>query len=85
MTDVKLAYYKQKDWKRFISLIDDRESMHDSWEEWYNAFLKTKQGLINQGLRVFDIEVDLDKLTEYCKIHKIKNNGKARSQFVQSQ
>ena len=39
---------------------------------------------ILQGFEVTDIEIDLNKLKNYCEIRGIKNNGKARSQFVQA-
>ena len=84
MTGIKLAYYKKKDWKHFIKIIDDRESMHDTWNDWHKAFLKTKKDLISQGFELTDIEIDLNELTNYCKIRGIKNDGKARSQFVQT-
>ena len=84
MIGVKLAYYRKKDWKRFVNMIDDRESMHDTWHDWHKAFEKTKRDLINQGFEVIDIIVDLDELTEYCKLRGIENDGSARSQFVQA-
>lgn len=84
MIGIKLAYYRKKDWKRFIKIIDDRENMHDTWNEWHKAFLKTKKDLILQGFEVTDIEIDLNKLINYCKMRGIKNDGKARSQFVQT-
>lgn len=84
MIGIKLAYYRKKDWKRFIKIIDDRESMHDTWNEWHNAFLKTKKDLILRGFEVENIEIDLDELINYCEIRGIKNDGKARSQFVQA-
>ena len=84
MIGIKLAYYRKKDWKRFIKIIDDRESMHDTWNEWHKAFLKTKKDLISQGFEVTDIEVDLNELIKYCEIRGIKKDGKARSQFVQA-
>ena len=84
MIGIKLAYYRKKDWKRFIKIIDDRESMHDTWKEWHKAFLKTKKDLILQGFEVTDIEIDLNELINYCKMRGIKNDGKARSQFVQT-
>lgn len=84
MIGIKLAYYRKRDWKRFIKIIDDRESMHDTWYEWHKAFLKTKKDLILQGFEVEDIEIDLDELINYCEIRGIKNDGKARSQFVQT-
>lgn len=84
MIGVKLAYYSKKDWKRFVKIIDDRESMHDTWHDWNKAFEKTKGDLINQGLKVLDIVVDLDELIEYCRQRSIKIDGSARSQFVQA-
>jgi len=30
MIGVKLAYYRKEDWNRFIDMIDDKESMHDT-------------------------------------------------------
>jgi len=84
MIAVKLAYYRKKDWEKFIRMIDDRQSMHDNWNDWHKAFIKTKSDLISQGFEVTDIEIDLNELTNYCKLRGIKNDGKARSQFVQT-
>lgn len=84
MIGIKLAYYRKKDWKRFVKTIADRESMHDTWQDWHKDFEKTKLDLTNQGFEVVDIVVDLDELTEYCILREIKNDGKARSQFVQA-
>ena len=84
MIVVKLAYYRKKDWKRFLKIISDRESMHDTWYDWHKDFEKVKRDLTNQGFKVDVISVDLDELTEYCKRKGIKIDGKARSQFVQA-
>nr|WP_321357594.1 hypothetical protein [uncultured Draconibacterium sp.] len=84
MIGIKLAYYRKKDWKRFLKIIDDRESMHDTWVEWHKDFLKVKNELAAKGLEVIVVEIDLDELTNYCKQRGIKNDGKARSQFVQA-
>lgn len=82
MGGIKLAYYREKDWNRFINMIDDRQSMHDSWEEWHNAFEKSKNDLIKQGFDIVNVIVDLDELAYYCLTHRIPNDGKARSEFV---
>ncbi len=84
MIGIKLVYYRKKDWKRFVTIIVDRESMHYTWHNWHKDFEKTKRDLTNQGFEVVDIVVVLDKLKEYCKLRGIKNDGKARSQFVQA-
>ncbi len=80
--EVNLAYYRKKDWMKFLEMIDDRESMHDSWKEWHKSYLKTKRGLASQGLVVNDFVVDLKELRKYCSNRGLKIDGKARSQFV---
>lgn len=84
MFGIKLAYYKKQDWKRFTEIIDDRQSMHDTWKEWHKAFLKLKNNFISQGFEVVEIEVDLDELIQYCQLNGIKNDGSARAKFVQT-
>ena len=82
MNEINLAYYEKKDWKRFLEVIDDKESMHNTWKEWNKAYLKLKKKLTSQGFVVKDVIVNIDDLIVYCKIRGIKNNGKSRSQFV---
>ena len=79
---VNIAYYEKKDWGYFLSIIADRESMHESWDDWYKAFSELKVKLISQGFIVREVIIDLNELTDYCIDRKIKNDGKARSQFV---
>ncbi len=82
MMVINIAYYRKKDWKRFIKIIADRESMHDTWHDWHRDFKETKRDLTSRGFEVFDFVVDLDELEEYCRLRGIKNDGKARAQFV---
>ena len=57
--DVNLAYYRKKDWRKFLEMIDDRDSIHDTWKEWHKSYLKVKRDLISQGFAVNDFVVDL--------------------------
>lgn len=83
MIGLKIAYYKKEDWSRLLLLIDDKESMHESWNEWHLAYSKAKNELIAKGFQVVDVEINLDELVSYCKAKGAKNTGKTRSQFVQ--
>ncbi len=82
MGGIKLAYYREEDWSRFVNMIDDCQSMHNSWAEWHKAFEKSKNDLIKQGFEVQNVVVDLDELAYYCLTHRIPNDGKARSALV---
>lgn len=80
--EISIAYYKEGDWERFLESIDDRDKMHKTWKEWHTSFLKTKNELMTQGFKVHEFVVDIDKLNNYCRIRRIKNDGSARSRFV---
>lgn len=80
--EINLACYRQKDWNKFLSIIDDRESMFNTWKEWHKSYLRTKNELSVLGFKVNNVEVDLGKLDKYCRENSLKNNGKTKSQFV---
>lgn len=80
--DANIAFYQKKDWKRYLSIIDDREGMFETWEEWHQSYLNMKNELSLYGLSVNKVVVDLDELTEFCRKKGIKIDGKARSKFV---
>lgn len=82
--EVNLAFYRKEDWNKFLSIIDDRDSMFDTWTEWHKSYLRTKKELSDNGFKVNDFEVDIEKLDKYCQENRLKNNGKTRSQFVSS-
>jgi hypothetical protein len=80
--NVNLAYYRKKDWRKLLEMIDDRDSMHDTWKEWHKSYLKVKRDLISQGFAVNDFVVDLNELKKYCADMGMKIDGNARSRFV---
>lgn len=80
--EVNLAFYRKKDWRKFLSMIDDRESMFDTWKEWHSSYLRTKNELTTNGLKVNDVQVDSNELNQYCRENRLKNNGLTRPQFV---
>ena len=77
-----LAYIRQKDWNRFLSMIDDREGMFDTWKEWHASYQNAKKMFLDYGHEVNDVVIDLAKLNKYCQENGLKNNGKTRSQYV---
>ncbi len=43
--EINLAYYRKQDWRKFLEMIDDRDSMHDTWKEWHKSYLIAKRNL----------------------------------------
>lgn len=80
--EVNLAFYRKKDWRKFLSIIDDKDTMFETWKEWYKSYLKTKKELSNFGIKVNDVQINLAELELYCRNNGFKNDGQTRSQFV---
>ena len=80
--EIKIAYYRKTDWKKFLRSIDDPESMHENWKEWKKSFLNTKKELETLGFKVREVIIDIHDLNEYCKQRNISNTGKSRSQYT---
>lgn len=83
MIDIKMAYYRKKDWNRFIRIIDDPESMHDSWEEWLESVENAKREFKKMGMEMTYVTIDLDELAIWCRKQGLRNDGNARARFVQ--
>lgn len=62
--------------------IVDRNAMHDTWEEWNQEYNKAKKNLMDLGLVVHDITIDIDALNQYCLERGLKNDGGTRSNYV---
>ena len=80
--EVKLAFYRKEDWNRLLNSVVDKDTMHDTWEEWYREVMKLKKKLKNQGIIVHEVTIDIDQLKAYCLEHGLKNTGKIRSQYA---
>lgn len=79
---VNMAFYRPEDWNRLLSIVDDREVFHETWEQWHQQYQTSKKHLQSQGLKVNDVIINLDELIRFCFQNGIKNDGKARSRFV---
>lgn len=80
---IKLGYYNQGDWEKFVNMVDDKENLHSNWEDWNQAFHDSKKKFTKLGFEVVKVVVDLDKLAAYCKAKGLKNTGATRSKFIQ--
>ncbi len=80
--EIKLAYYRKSDWEKLMRSIVDRDSMHDTWEEWNREYKRAKKGLRDQGFVVHDMVIEIDALKQYCLERGLKNNGGTRSHYA---
>jgi len=81
-TVINLASYRKEDWNRFKESADDKEKLHDTWDEWRKSFMNTKVSLESEGFNVREVILDIDDLIQFCRQKGLKNDGSTRSQYV---
>ncbi len=67
-----------------METIDDREVMHDTWEEWHQEFSRAKKKMKKAGFKVRDVVIDVRHLDEFCRTKGLKNTTALRSKYVLS-
>lgn len=50
--EINLAFYGKNDWKKFLPMIDDRDSMFNTWKKWHKSYPKTKKELSIKGQKL---------------------------------
>ncbi len=77
-----VAWYKPEQYVRMRELSTDKESMHKTYEEWRaGAETFIVESLAN-GLVLKKVDVDLDDMLAWCRLHGKDFNGAARSEYV---
>jgi 3-isopropylmalate dehydratase small subunit len=82
MVVVQIGFYRKEDWARLIEIVEDKEVMHQNWEDWFKDFMHANLELEQRGIKAVKKVVDIDKLAKYCKKKGLKNVGSTRAQYI---
>src|SRR6266478_5048125 len=77
-----VAWYRPEQWERLREVSEDVDNL----EETYDAWLKTAERLIRDGIpsdvRVERINVDVEEVLAWCNMRGLPMNASSRSRFV---
>ncbi len=79
-----MAYYTPQQYTLLLKHTDDRDNLHDSWKEWFEEFIKTKEKLPG-GYEIEDFFVDVEKMDAYFRKNNLLNIGANRATYVKEQ
>jgi hypothetical protein len=77
-----ILWWKPEQWKRAKQVSTDGDDFENTYFEWLIGAEKALKNFRDQGLTVYKIEIDLDKLVKWCKDQNMPLNGKARTKFT---
>jgi hypothetical protein len=77
-----VAWYRPEQWERLREVSEDVDNL----EETYDAWLKTAERLIRDGIpadvRVEKIDVDVEEVLAWCNVLGLPMNTASRARFV---
>lgn len=79
---IALAWYSPEEWQKLRDTAADRDSLNDSYLEWFTEATKTYQSLTELGSRVERVAVRMDELNAWCQRNGVPNTSASRSHFV---
>ena len=79
---IGVACYLRDQWQLLLDTAEDVEKLESTWEEWQKSATRLIREMRKQGYDVKEVLIDVDKLNEYCHIHKLPNNSRTRSRYV---
>ena len=77
-----VAWYRPEQWQRLREVSEDVDNL----EETYDAWLKTAERLIRDGIPadvvVEKIDIDVEEVLAWCNVRGLPMNTASRAQFV---
>jgi len=79
---VGLAWFRKEDYARLLTIFEDAQDMHDTWEEWEESAKKVEERLKGEQYVVERVNIDPDTFPDWCRRAGIGIVASARSRFA---
>jgi hypothetical protein len=79
---VGFAWFTREQWLRLTEVVDDRNELDDTFEQWERNALATLYKLESQGHSVRKVMVDVEAFVAWCGGHGRRIDSAARVDYV---
>jgi len=79
---VGLAWFDRKQWQHLTKVVEDRNELDDTYEQWQQSALDAVRMMEGQGQKVEKVHIEVESLVAWCKAKGLPVNGKSRAQYV---
>jgi len=77
-----VAWYRPEQWDRLLQIAADREGLEDTYEEWKVTAEESLKKFAMLGYHIRKVDIDVEELLGWCKVHNLSVDGAARSKFA---
>ncbi len=79
---VGLAWFDRKQWQRLTAVVEDRNELDPTFEQWQQSALEAVRMIEQEGQSVEKVHVEVESLVSWCKEKGLPVNGKSRAEYV---
>jgi len=79
---IGIAWYKKEQWFILRQVAENPNDIEDAYEEWLNNAIKLKKALIDSGLAVEEVDIDIQDVIIWCKKGNKTINSNSISEYV---
>lgn len=79
---VGLAWFDRKQWQRLTEVVEDRNELDDTFEQWKLSALEAVRTMEREGQKVEKVHVEVESLVSWCRDRGLPVNGKSRAEYV---
>jgi hypothetical protein len=77
-----LAWYRENQWELLKKVSVDSAHLESTYREWEEYAIKLELDLLISGNAHERVDIDVNKLVEWCKSNNKPINGESRSEYV---
>lgn len=78
---VGIAWYRREDYERIRAIMDDRDKLPATFDEWLQAAEELERNLERAGHIVERVYIDPDAFAEWCRLRRLDIDSQARMRF----
>jgi hypothetical protein len=77
-----IAWYSSDQWADLRRVVSDPAELESTFEEWQAVVKRSVPALINAGITLVKVPVDVTALVNWCRQHRKPIDAHARAQYV---
>jgi hypothetical protein len=77
-----IAWYRREQWDRLRDVSVDSEFLEKTWDEWVANARERFIEMSIAGFRAERIDVDVERLIQWCRSNRRLLDGEARAEYV---
>ncbi|MDA8122029.1 MAG: hypothetical protein M0Z38_05605 [Deltaproteobacteria bacterium] len=79
---IGIAWYKKEQWFILRQVTENPNDIEDTYGEWLENAIKLKKKLMDSGLTVEEVDIDIQDVISWCKKGNKTINSKNISEYV---